>query len=420
MKIKTIILLCAVLALCGVLLGVVVLGYQDLQIISTPGNPASGYMRLFASGSQLGCLTSSGANCLSSAGPSIPSNCALVSSNSTPALACQTAKGLASVAYAAGGGTANLQTVSYSPAVAALADIQGYPVCWLPSNANSSTTPTLAVNGLIAKTLTKTGTAALAANDLTTTAVACAIYDGTEFQLQNPQTAGGTSTTFQVNGTNLTSASTVNFQSGTNVTVTNPSAGVVNIAASAGSGAMTQLGQCTAGISNWTCTGSGSSPGSLASVNFTSIAGSYNQLQMYVTGGTGTSADLDFLQVQFNTDTSAHYAAQGFKVLGGSVTANPNSTSATSGLIGVIGAASAASGDVGSLVLNIPGYTLSLSKNYTSMSSAPSANPGVNGRATYMTGGFWSGTAAITAINVAPNSGSSFTQNTVVTLYGIN
>jgi hypothetical protein len=43
---------------------VAVLGYQDIQVISTPGNPASGFVRFFANSSGLGCLTSSGGNCL--------------------------------------------------------------------------------------------------------------------------------------------------------------------------------------------------------------------------------------------------------------------------------------------------------------------------------------------------------------------
>jgi hypothetical protein len=91
-------------------------------------------------------------------------------------------------AYVAGAGTAQAQTAAYSPAVPAL--VNGLAVCWLPSNANTAGSPTLAVNGLTAKNITKNGTATLVANDLTTTAIACAVYDGTEFQLQNPQTAG--------------------------------------------------------------------------------------------------------------------------------------------------------------------------------------------------------------------------------------
>jgi hypothetical protein len=94
--------------------------------------------------------------------------------------------------YWTGGGTANAQTVTPVPAWASL--ITGNAICWLPTAANTTTTPTLAVSGLTAKTITKLGHTALAANDLTTTAIACAIYDGTDYQLQNPQVVSGSGT----------------------------------------------------------------------------------------------------------------------------------------------------------------------------------------------------------------------------------
>ena len=48
--------------------GVAVLGYQDLQIISAPGNPASGNLRFFGTTGALNCLTSGGGNCLAGVG----------------------------------------------------------------------------------------------------------------------------------------------------------------------------------------------------------------------------------------------------------------------------------------------------------------------------------------------------------------
>lgn len=95
--------------------------------------------------------------------------------------------------YAAGGGTAQAQTVTLSPAATSLT--VGLTVKWLPSNANSGAGPTLAVNGLTATTITKCGVTSLVANDLTTSAVATATYDGSGFQLLNPQaaTCGATS-----------------------------------------------------------------------------------------------------------------------------------------------------------------------------------------------------------------------------------
>lgn len=74
----------------------------------------------------------------------------------------------------------------------------GLQVQCTPNLANTTTTPTLNVSGLGTKTITKNGGAALAANDLTTTAVAFFFYDGTEFQLIDPQTsssAGGVTCT---------------------------------------------------------------------------------------------------------------------------------------------------------------------------------------------------------------------------------
>lgn len=102
---------------------------------------------------------------------------------------------LDSLQYVAGGGTAQAQTVTLaSPATSLIA---GLEINFLPIAANTGATPTLAVNGLTAKPITKLGTGALIAGDLSTTAIASVIYDGTEFQLQNPQAAGSSVSTTQ-------------------------------------------------------------------------------------------------------------------------------------------------------------------------------------------------------------------------------
>ncbi len=132
--------------------------------------------------------------------------------------------------YAAGGGTAQAQTVTLSPAATAL--VAGLQVYWLPSNANTGAAPTLAPNGLTAKSITKFGNSTpLVANDLTTNAIAFAIYDGTEWQLQNPQTStgGGSSITLQTNGVNNVTQTSLNFITSTTnaiggtITPSNPS-----------------------------------------------------------------------------------------------------------------------------------------------------------------------------------------------------
>lgn len=140
-----------------------------------------------------GDATSASGSCAMSVvkvnGAAIPSSAHLLGSNGSSQAIAALATDLSAVQYATGGGTANAQTLTLAPAVTSLT--VGLAVRWLPAAANTTTTPTLNVNGLGAKTITKLGTNALAANDLTTAAVAVAIYDGTEFQLQDPQTTSG-------------------------------------------------------------------------------------------------------------------------------------------------------------------------------------------------------------------------------------
>lgn len=107
-----------------------------------------------------------------------------------PTCASQSGIQQESYIYGAGGGTANAQTLTLSPALGSY--VAGAVVAWLPVAANTTSTPTLNVNSLGATTIVKAGGTALAANDLTTSAVAVAIYDGSHFELQNPQT-GNTS-----------------------------------------------------------------------------------------------------------------------------------------------------------------------------------------------------------------------------------
>ena len=99
------------------------------------------------------------------------------------------ASSLGSVVYGTAGGTAQAQTVTLSPAVTSLAP--GLRVCWIPSAANTATAPTLAVNSLTATTVIKAGRGGfpLGPGDLSTTGVACAMYDGTAFELQTAQSS---------------------------------------------------------------------------------------------------------------------------------------------------------------------------------------------------------------------------------------
>jgi hypothetical protein len=83
-----------------------------------------------------------------------------------------------------------------------------------PANNNTTTTPTLNVCGLGAKTVVKLNSAALAAGDLVTSAIGEFIYDGTNMQLMNPQTnTSGTvssiATTGPIGGGTITTTGTI-------------------------------------------------------------------------------------------------------------------------------------------------------------------------------------------------------------------
>lgn len=142
-------------------------------------------------------------------------------STASPAYSLIGASDVSPNEFITAGGAVNVLTATFSPAVTSLAT--GLDVSILPNLANTTTAPTLNVNGLGAKTITKYGGAALAAGDMSTTAIASLVYDGTNWELQNPQTflIGALPVTTSGNGTfgNIISTGNVTItQTGTALT----------------------------------------------------------------------------------------------------------------------------------------------------------------------------------------------------------
>ncbi len=112
----------------------------------------------------------------------------------------------------------------------------------LPVNINTSTA-TLNVNGLGARNIVKFGNQPLSAGDLTTTAYAHVFYDGTNWQLLNPQTVQGTVTS-------VTATAPLVSSMGTAPTISCPSCVTTptlsGTTASIGGGALT-AGSCASG-----------------------------------------------------------------------------------------------------------------------------------------------------------------------------
>lgn len=65
---KKLVLFLAVMFSVALLVAATINGYMDLQQRATPGNPASGYLRIWANSGQVQCLQSSGAACLFNSG----------------------------------------------------------------------------------------------------------------------------------------------------------------------------------------------------------------------------------------------------------------------------------------------------------------------------------------------------------------
>lgn len=109
--------------------------------------------------------------------------------------------------YAAGGGTAQAQTVPLGTAAQTLGT--GLTVFWAPIATNTAAAPTLVVSALASKPITKCWNATpLVAGDLPTFAQAS--YDGTEYNLWNPVNGcGGGSGTVTISGASLASTECV-------------------------------------------------------------------------------------------------------------------------------------------------------------------------------------------------------------------
>ena len=93
-------------------------------------------------------------------------------------------------------GTANAIALTPSPAISAYASGQQFSFI---ATANNTSTVTVAVSGLVAKSLTQNGSTALAPGNILSGALVTILYDGTRFQLMTSVLAGSASQNFAMN-----------------------------------------------------------------------------------------------------------------------------------------------------------------------------------------------------------------------------
>ena len=291
-------------------------------------------------------------------------------SPTTPSYSSIGAQDVSPQEYIAGGGTANAQTATLSPAATSL--VAGLTLRWLPTAANTGAT-TMAVNGLTAKNLTKCGTTALVANDLTTAAVAIATYDGTQFQLLNPQATGCGSSGGSSPITNLCSA----------VTLTNAT--------------------CASGVIVVT--------GGSSSVTISAIPSTYSLLKISFNGET-SAATSQFLQLQANSDSGANY-----DYVNVSNTGNSSAQATAAAYICGISSSSSTS-RMSPCVIEIPAYAdTTFFKGGTGISGYWASGSGVLASNNYTWD--WKSTSAITTLTFTPQSGN-FVTGSKFYVYGFN
>lgn len=152
-----------------------------------------------------------------------------------------------------------------------------------------------------------------------------------------------------------------------------------------------------------------------ASIEFTSIPGTYTDLMLLVSARTSGSVTYRGLQFRFNSDTANH----SYRLLYGEGGAGVGSSSESNvGYVyGYTSGNSATASTFGNAMLYVPNYantTTNKSCSLESVSESNTANMGMGA-----TAGLWSSTAAITTIRIYPASTDNLKSGSSAYLYGI-
>ena len=152
--------------------------------------------------------------------------------------------------------------------------------------------------------------------------------------------------------------------------------------------------------------------GGAANIDFTSIPSTYTDIKISISARSSNASDNDAINLYFNSDTTgSNYSC--IAVYGNGARAASYSTTRR---FGSISAGNNTASTFGNLDLYIPNYTSSNQKSYSSDSVTEN-----NATTEYpeLVAGKWTGTAAITAINLSLGSGN-FVQYSTAYLYGIS
>lgn len=157
---------------------------------------------------------------------------------------------------------------------------------------------------------------------------------------------------------------------------------------------------------------------SAASIDITSIVGSYAHLLIVIYARSDTVTVANGVAVRFNGDTSGDYDYQYMQGQAAAVTAVESFTNSLA-LVGHMPGSSAAANLFNAGLVFIPHYAgSSNNKAFVAISGTKAGTSTTNLRNT-LSGGSWRSNAAITQVTLVPVSAGNFIAGTRVTLYGM-
>ena len=158
--------------------------------------------------------------------------------------------------------------------------------------------------------------------------------------------------------------------------------------------------------------------GTTASVTFSSIPSTYNDLKLVVSARGDTAAYPVAINLKLNGDTATNYSYTNLLGTYSTAVSSTRASSQTVDAIPNVDGASATASTFGSWEIYIPNYTSTASKPYfnidvneTNDATAAHANISANAH-------LYTGASGITQIDLTPSSGN-FVQYSTFTLYGI-
>ena len=155
--------------------------------------------------------------------------------------------------------------------------------------------------------------------------------------------------------------------------------------------------------------------GGAANIEFTSIPGTYQHLQVRVVGRSSKSSTVDFAKLQINSDTGSNYRQH--YLLGDGSSAVAGGTSAAYIDTGYVSGSTSTAGLMGAFIIDILDYASTSKNTVTRLFGGADTNGG--GYANIYSG-LWVNTASVTALKLFPGGAStSWQQHTTAALYGI-